>query len=175
MRGAEAAERRWDRPSFAAFYDDAMPQVYRYLLRGCAGATALAEDLTQEAFTDAVKEINRGRGEVVSLPWLLTVARHRLVDHYRRVEREERKLRLVARQPEPDVELDLGHIDGALAAEVLAALPAAQRAAVVLRYLDDLPVAEVAGALGKSVHATESLLARARTAIGRTIEERGDA
>ena len=173
--GAGTAQQRWDRRSFVALYDDAMPKVYRYLLRACAGSVSLAEDLTQETFTAAVTEINRGRGEVVSLPWLLTVARHRMVDHYRRADREERKLQLVARDVEPEVELRLDRVDSALAADVLASLPPAQRAALVLRYVDDLPVADVARTLGKSVHATESLLARARTAVGREIRERGDA
>jgi RNA polymerase sigma-70 factor (ECF subfamily) len=34
-----------------------------------------------------------------------------------------------------------------------------------LRYFDDLPVAEVARTLGRSVHATESLLNRAKAAF----------
>jgi RNA polymerase sigma-70 factor (ECF subfamily) len=36
---------------------------------------------------------------------------------------------------------------------------------LVLRYVDDLSVAEVAREMGRSVHATESLLTRARTAL----------
>jgi RNA polymerase sigma-70 factor (ECF subfamily) len=36
-----------------------------------------------------------------------------------------------------------------------------------LRYLDDLPVAEVASLLGRGVHATEGLLVRARAAFRR--------
>ncbi|MGE5291624.1 MAG: sigma factor-like helix-turn-helix DNA-binding protein [Micromonosporaceae bacterium] len=36
-----------------------------------------------------------------------------------------------------------------------------------MRYLDGLPVADVAGHLGRSVHATETLLARARAALRR--------
>ena len=40
-----------------------------------------------------------------------------------------------------------------------------QRAALTLRYLDGLPVAEVARHLGRSLRATETLLARARTAL----------
>lgn len=172
--GVGTAEQRWDRRSFAQLYDEAMPQVYRYLLRGAAGSQALAEDLTQETFTAAIHEIDRGHGEVVSVAWLITVARHRLVDHYRRAEREERKLQLVASSTEADVEPAFEHLDGGLAADVLGTLPPAQRAAVVLRYLDDLTVADVAESLGKSVHATESLLARARSAIGRRLQERGD-
>jgi RNA polymerase sigma-70 factor (ECF subfamily) len=36
---------------------------------------------------------------------------------------------------------------------------------LVLRYFDDLAVPDVARALGKSVHATESLLARGRDGL----------
>jgi RNA polymerase sigma-70 factor (ECF subfamily) len=45
----------------------------------------------------------------------------------------------------------------------------------MLRYLDDLSVAEVAGLLGKSVRATESLLVRARTALRAAYREQCDA
>jgi RNA polymerase sigma-70 factor (ECF subfamily) len=43
-----------------------------------------------------------------------------------------------------------------------------------LRYLDDLTVPEVADALGRSVHATESLLARARRAFRMSYLEQSD-
>jgi RNA polymerase sigma-70 factor (ECF subfamily) len=46
----------------------------------------------------------------------------------------------------------------------LARLTPHHRAALVLRYLDGLPVAEVALLLDRSVHATESLLVRAKAA-----------
>lgn len=40
-----------------------------------------------------------------------------------------------------------------------------QRTALALRYVEDLTVAEVALAMSRSVHATESLLVRARRAL----------
>ena len=46
----------------------------------------------------------------------------------------------------------------------------AHRAALVLRYLDDLPVPQVAETLGRTVHATEALLVRARAAFRRAYE-----
>jgi RNA polymerase sigma-70 factor, ECF subfamily len=57
----------------------------------------------------------------------------------------------------------------------LQALSAPYRLALMLRYLDDLSVADVARLLGKSVRATESLLARARTALRAAYEEESDA
>ena len=49
------------------------------------------------------------------------------------------------------------------------------RAALTLRYLDDLPVPEVAALLDRTLHATEALLVRARAAFRRayTGEEDG--
>jgi DNA-directed RNA polymerase specialized sigma24 family protein len=41
----------------------------------------------------------------------------------------------------------------------------------VLKYVDDLPVADVARELGRSVHATESLLARGRASLRATMTE----
>jgi RNA polymerase sigma-70 factor, ECF subfamily len=55
----------------------------------------------------------------------------------------------------------------------VARLPGPQRAALTLRYLDGLPVAEVAACLGRSVHATETLLVRARAALRQVYREEG--
>ena len=59
-------------------------------------------------------------------------------------------------------------------AVVLSRLPAAQRAAVVLRYLDDLSVRDVARLMGRSEKAIESLLSRGREALRRSYGESGD-
>lgn len=52
-----------------------------------------------------------------------------------------------------------------LAHQVLATLGPHHRAALTLRYLDGLPVREVAAQLQRTVHGTETLLVRARTAF----------
>ena len=56
-------------------------------------------------------------------------------------------------------------LDVLLAREVLGSLGPHHRAALTLRYLDGLPVGEVADHLGRTVHATEALLVRARSAF----------
>jgi RNA polymerase sigma-70 factor (ECF subfamily) len=59
--------------------------------------------------------------------------------------------------------------------EVLAELGPHHRAALTLRYLDGLPVRQVAEHLGRTEHATEALLVRARHAFRvRYDEGRGD-
>ncbi len=62
-------------------------------------------------------------------------------------------------------------IDTVVAHQVLDVLGPHHRAALTLRYLDGLPVAQVAEHLGRTVHATEALLVRARSAFRAAYEE----
>jgi RNA polymerase sigma-70 factor (ECF subfamily) len=95
---------------------------------------------------------------------------HKLVDHWRRREREERGLRPVHEQ-EPEVTDPWGaELDALLAREVLAELGPHHRAALTLRYLDGLGVCRVTGLLDRTVHATEALPVRARAAFRRRYE-----
>ena len=153
-----------------AIYRVALPQVYGYLLPRC-GSAALAEDLTSETFLAAVNASRQGRLTEVSTAWLVGVARHKLVDYWRRLEREQRS-RAAAESPAADIDDPWDEwLDAEAVYAALAHLPVPQRAALTLRYLDGLPVADVAEHLGRSVHGTETLLARSRAALRRRYQE----
>jgi RNA polymerase sigma-70 factor (ECF subfamily) len=149
-------------------YDRALPQVYGYL-RARVPGDALAEDLTAETFLAAVQAVRKQPAPDLTIGWLVTVARNKLVDHWRRTAREERGLRLAADAEAPgggdDVAGEDERFERMRAREVLAELGAHHRAALTLRYLDGLPVASVAEHLGRTMHATEALLVRARRAF----------
>jgi RNA polymerase sigma-70 factor (ECF subfamily) len=161
---------------FGAFYDEALPAIYGYFLRRCGGERTIAEDLTQEVFMAAVRQIGRGVAVEEPLRWLYGIARHRLIDHYRQHLRESE--RVVAWNDRAEVHADdrdematLIDRDAAIAA--LDALVPAQRMMIALRYLDGMSVPEIALATGKSVHAIESLLVRGRAAFKRIYLEHG--
>ena len=155
-------------------YDAALPHVYGYLLSRC-GRAALAEDLTAETFLAAVDAVRREDAPAPSTPWLIGVARHKLADHWRRQAREDRHLSAVAwDETHPDDPWD-HHVDAVRARQVLEGLALQHRAALTLRYLDDLPIPEVAEILERTVHATEALLVRARAAFRRAYEAGEDA
>ena len=91
-----------------ALYDRALPAVYGYLYDRCRDVPT-AEDLTSETLLAAVRA-----GEA-SIPWMIGVARHKLVDHWRRRARDERLVARIVDQPiatdDPwDVRLDLSLI-----------------------------------------------------------------
>ncbi len=151
---------------FLALYDRAVPQVFGYLIARC-GSVVVAEELTSETFVAAVDALRRPAPPAVSMPWLVGVARHKLIDHWRRAGREERGLRVVAEEgPAADDPWEV-ELEVLRARATLEALAPQHRAALTLRYLDDLPVAEVAAVLDRTVHATEGLLVRARAAFRR--------
>lgn len=156
-------------------YEAALPQVYGYLLPRC-GSVALAEDLTAETFMAAVAATKERRLRELTVGWLITVARNKLVDHWRRTGREQRALTALECDAEPGDDPWDGVLDTDAALAALARLSPPQRSALTLRYLDGLAVAEVARHLDRSIHATETLLVRARAALRRVYEEgRGDA
>ena len=158
-----------------ALYDGAVPHVYGYLLSRC-GKVALAEDLTAETLLAAVDAVRRHDDAPVSVPWLVGVARHKLIDHWRRQAREERGLRAVGNVGDmrtgdgDDDDWDI-RLDALRARDTLARLSPLHRAVLTLRYIDDLPVADVAVLVDRSVHAAEGLLVRARAAFRRAYGE----
>ena len=147
---------------FAAFYRAHLPDVYGYLLRLCAGDRAQAEDLTQDVWLALVEELRRGRAERADVRWLITVARSRFIDMARRERRRESKLELIRREPIRDPEPTSGEV-----LDRLGQLQPLHRAVLVLRYVDDLPVSEVAAVIGRKLTPTNSLLARARAELRR--------
>lgn len=163
--------------AFRRFYDVALGRVFGYLVNRCQGDRALAEDLTQAAFGEAIRNRASFDGRSDPVTWLIGIARHKLVDHFRELEREERRqMRLVVTELAMDRDAAAWHaideherlLDG------LGRLTAMQRAVLILHYADGLPVREVAAAIGKSESATESLLSRGREALRAAYEETGD-
>jgi RNA polymerase sigma-70 factor (ECF subfamily) len=157
-----------------AIYDHAVGEVFVYLRARCGGR-AVAEDLTADTFLAAVGQIRRGAVEEVTVAWLIGIARHKLLDEWRRSARRPRSEVL------DDVPAEAGTIDGdsvwdavidrQLVGQVMAELGPHHRSALTLRYLDGLPVADVASHLGRTVEATETLLVRARRRFRAVYEE----
>ncbi|HEY6627626.1 MAG TPA: RNA polymerase sigma factor, partial [Acidimicrobiia bacterium] len=71
-----------DPDRFREFYDRALPVVYGYFFKR-VGGSAVAADLTQETFVSAVRTLRRGANVEAPMPWVVSIARRRLVDHFR--------------------------------------------------------------------------------------------
>jgi len=155
------------------WFDEALPRLYGYFIVRVGGRVDVAEDLTQE--TMLAGSVGMPPPQVPVMAWLYGIARHKLVDHYRREERDRRFFGHPATGDAIDIgpSPPLGTLDlDAVAVRhdvcaVLDKLPPRQRSALVLRYFDSCDVATTAHLLDLTVHATESLLARGRSAFRR--------
>jgi RNA polymerase sigma-70 factor (ECF subfamily) len=147
---------------FVALYERTVTDVFSYLASR-VGDWAAAEDLTQDVFVAGARRV--AAGDVVDLAWLIGVARHKLVDHWRAQARRDRNLALAHSSEQTHRVEESGSIDPDLAAVVLAGLNPTYRAALVLRHVDELSVSAVADHLQRSVEATEQVLSRARAAF----------
>jgi RNA polymerase sigma-70 factor (ECF subfamily) len=160
--GAVTNESLLDPERFKDFYDRALPVVYGYFFRRVGGSVELAADLTQETFVTAVRTLQRGSSVEAPLPWVVSIARRRLVDHIRsKPGSAPTEHRSLPKRPDETTSSSEARLIAALES-----LSTTHRLALILRYVDDLPVADVAKEIGKSVRATESILTRARTALG---------
>jgi len=167
----------------AAWFDEALPRIFGYFLSRVGNRVAVAEDLTQETLLAALPAAVGSRScpidESAVMPWLFGIARHKLMDHYRREVRDRRRFgadidpELIDIGPSPplsDLDLESSDVRDRVIA-TLDKLPPRQRSALVIRYLDGCDVPATAELLGVSVHAAESLLARGRAAFRRIYRE----
>jgi RNA polymerase sigma-70 factor, ECF subfamily len=155
--------------------DTVAPIVYGFLHARVGGDDAAAEDLLQETLLEAVRSAGGYRGDAALSTWLCAIARRRLARHYERERRDEvarSGLRLVADLDtvRPDDELETR--DEVVRA--LGRLSPLHRQVLVLKYLDGLPVEQIAGELGRTRVQVQSLLQRARENLRRELEPNSD-
>ena len=126
-----------------------------------------AEEIVQEAFARASTRWNRLRDYDVPEAWVRRVAMNLAADRARSLRRQTRALLRLGPPPAvPSVSVETLAL-----VEALRTLPVRQRQAVVLHYLADLPVADIAQALAIPSGTVKSLLARGRRALAAKLGE----
>jgi RNA polymerase sigma-70 factor (ECF subfamily) len=142
-----------DAPAFAALYDRYVDRVYRHVYYRL-GDRGDAEDLTQQVFLNAWRAIGRYRCTGAPfVAWLFTIAHNAVAGFYRRA-KATRDLELelepvaTARWTDPEAEA-LAAYDRAAVRRAILRLKPEQQQVVIMRFVEGLPYAEIAAALGK--------------------------
>ena len=172
IRAAQAGTKS----ALEAIYERYLPFVWRYVYTRLRGDRHAAEDVVSETFLAAVAALCGGKVHADGrpfYPWLIGVARHKLADHGRRAARgsavQGPAEAEYARRRQPTG----GSQEAERAARVMAAmaeLPDEQRLMLEWKYLGELSVREIAGRLGRTEKAVESVLYRARNAFREALE-----
>jgi len=161
---------RKDRKATAEFVELHSDRIYRYVRRRLLPRIDLVDDIVQEVFLAAWDDLSTFRGESSLAAWLLSVARHKVEDYYRRRLREPESLAEedMDETEEPSVfrpieELIDRHRVEDRIRSILAVLPERYGLILLWRYWEKRSAREIAAAIGKTEKAVERLLARART------------
>ncbi|MFQ6173294.1 RNA polymerase sigma factor [Oryzobacter sp. R7] len=161
MRAEASAEFDW-------WFRAAYPRIVRtvFLIVHDRGR---AEEIGQDAFLELYRRWSTLQGYERPDAWVRRVAVQRAVKHVRRERMRGERERLVA------VEEELSHLPDPDVARAVRTLSPMQRAAVVLHYWADEPVADIAADLGVSESTVKQHLFRARQRLAVLLrEEVGD-
>lgn len=174
---------RGDQRAFRDLFDRFFPRLYRFALARAGGDHDVAGEVVQQTLCKGIERLDTYRGEAALYTWFCQICRHALLDHCRRTQRTQQLM-----QPLED-ELDIRTVLEAIAAplevqpEVQAwrsdicrlvhatmdALPERYGDVLEWKYVDGMPVADIAARLDIGAKAAESLLTRARGAFREAI------
>jgi RNA polymerase sigma factor (sigma-70 family) len=129
-------------PPFQAFLDEHREHVYRFLVATVGRIDA--DDCFQETFISALRAYPELRANSNLRSWVLTIASRKAIDAHR-----SRARRALPIADVPDTATETREQDDELWATV-GGLPAKQRAAIVLRFVNDLPHDEIGRVIGSS-------------------------
>lgn len=153
--------------------------VYRFIYHQVGGVVEDAEDLTQETFLAALQSAHRFRGDSRLRTWLFRIAAHKIADHWRSRHRQPPQVPLedwhstTGEEASPPTFLEETELRDRVRAGLLT-LPPHYRTALVLRYVEDMPVAEIARVMERSPKSVESILIRAKQMLTRSLGETND-
>ena len=164
--------------AFEEFFDAMYPALYRFALARLSGQREAAEDVAQTTLYRAIGKLKTYRGEASLLTWLCTFSRHEIVAY---TKAHRHVVQVVPFDDAPEIRAALESLCAIDSADPHVALDRQQQSALIQRvldqlpphygsvlewkYVDELPVQEIAERLGLRFRAAESLLARARRAF----------
>ena len=146
-----------------ALYSRNAPDVFRFALY-LSGSHDEAADLTSETFVRAWASHERIRLNTVR-SYLFTITRNLYLNSLRRSRRQD-ELSETLRDPRPGPAVEAERTSQlAFALDALMRLPEIDRAALVLRAVEDMPYDEIARTLGMSLATVKVRIHRARRAL----------
>ena len=165
-----AAAQTMDEAAFQVFYQRTAPGLRSYIHRS-AGSADLADDILQDAFLRFLQVAPGDLEPSQQKAYLYRIASSLLVDHWRRVNREQRWdwRAFLGKQTAADAKLELGHDFSA----VFQTLKPQQRSLLWLAYVEGFEHREIASMLGLRENSVKVLLFRARRKMAEILRKKG--
>ena len=158
---------------FLFVYRTYIDEIYQYIYLRTGLNRALAEDISQEIFLDVYKGLVGFKGLCSERTWVYKIAKNKLNDFYRMQYRQKIELIEIDSQISEQVDDPSQNIQEAViktferekVRDCLNGLPEQYKLVLILKYIDDKSVKDIARIVEKSPKAVESILQRAKTAF----------
>jgi RNA polymerase sigma-70 factor, ECF subfamily len=167
--------RRGDREAFRALYEAYKDRVYSIAFYFFQADADAAGEVTQQVFLKLMAEIARFRGDAAFSTWLYRLVVNACVDRERRrrgdvVGEDPATLDSIAAPPTLSHEEIFAQREVASSVQrAVAALPPKLRAAILLRYFDELSYTDMASALNCSIGTVASRLSRGHRLLAKKL------
>lgn len=182
-RALVARMRAGDQRAFDEFFKAHARRLMAFASRRSTMDMAGVEDVVQNSLVKAINHLGSYRGEAALFTWLTEICFHELVDTHRKAVRRPTHISIdegasasvvaelrIPAQMEPESLLE-AESHAAAVMRTLQLLPEHYARALEAKYGDGLTVEAIAGLLGLSTAATQSMLTRAREAFREHWEE----
>ncbi len=168
-----------DQRAFDQFFNDNFSRLYRFAQARMSDDPDAIREVVQSALLKAMRNIRSYRGESALFTWLCVIGRNEIIDWSRRTASYRENVVLTEDHPEIQAAVDSLVAPGSndprmryqqfeasrLVQVALDKLPPRYGDALEWKYIEGYSVKEIAGRMGISTEAVQSLLARARRAF----------
>jgi RNA polymerase sigma-70 factor, ECF subfamily len=171
---------RGDSEAIKTLYIGYFNRLYCFVFHSVRDNHPVAEDIVQDVFISALKSSKSFKGNSKIFTWLVSIARHKIVDYYRTKQNEvyyagieansfidtkssEYNSRSVAEIESVDLKIDVG--------TVLASLPLDYRQVLLLKYVEEMTIVEISRVMNRSRKSVDGVLTRARNILRKNLSE----
>jgi len=174
--------RRGDTFALELLYQRYFDQIYSLVFNQVGRNHSITEDIVQETFLAAINSASNFRGQSKVGTWLYSIACHKVTDYYRRQGREAKynarnvNVSDIEANPNTDGKLFPARLleseeTRQLVEQALSRLPLDYRQVLILKYVAEIPVAEISEIMERSQKSVEGLLTRARKSLRENLAE----
>lgn len=157
-----------DGRAFTELYDRTFDRVYGFLLLRLSGDPHTAADLAQETFLAVYRSMQNYAGRSTESTWVIGIAKNKLYDYYRSMFHQKKWLEplSVAEPVGESVEDTILFSENIkVVREVLDSLPEQYRMLLILKYMDNLKLRDIASLTGRTVKSVDGIIQRAKAAF----------
>jgi len=168
--------RKGDQEALKTIFNSNFEKLYAFVFYEVGQNRSVAEDIVQETFLSAIKSASKFKGTSQIYTWLAGIAHHKIADYYRHANHDKNTADILDWEQinfvvdsKPGADIASSTENKIMIDQALNSLPSDYRKIIILKYVQELPINEIAKVLNRSPKSVEGILSRARKTLRKLI------